>query len=293
MGAEVRTLKLSDKTPLEVKYYGQTYFGQWLGKDVDAPIYSFDAINWFTDQINYFVKNKFDQVTMITGDERSGKSALFFHIATILDENFPLSHITFTQTDVREKVRKISDESVIAMDEAGAAMFAQEWMERGQRELVKAFQVFGMKRLKFFITLPHKELLNNRLRNRRTHWWIDVYTKGVRRGYAELRRAVHSKWQTRVFWEPVFAFTFPKYTGDLWGEYEKRKAIFIDEQLAGKHSGGKDTPTDSTKRMHRAAKTLHREGKDAKEIGRLLGYSRQHVYDIIKRKDEATEPSSQ
>ena len=139
--------------------------------------------------------------------------------------------------------------------------------------------IFGIKRLKIILILPHITMLDYQLRNRRVGWWLSCYNRGSGgRGYARLRRAQESEWKMDIFWEPRFTLHFPKLVSDLWNVYEKREREFIDDQLAGKFEAGKrDLP-----RVHQIVRNLHKAGHSLEDISRLTSYKERHIRDLIK-----------
>lgn len=230
-------LRLTNGGYVTVEVLGEEAFGSYLDKKVVAPVYSEEAINWLVDQIKYKIEKKFDQVILITGRERSGKSTLGLKLASMLDPDFTLDRLAFTQEEFKELVREAPDESAIVMDEAGVAMFSRDWMTKGQKELIKAFICFGIKRLKAILILPHITMLDYQLRCRRVHWWLSCYClNGVQRGWFKVRTSCESEFEMGAFWVPKFTTRFTKVDGPLWEEYEKRKREFLDALLSGRSS---------------------------------------------------------
>lgn len=224
-------LKLANGKTIDVVQYGEEVYGQYGDTIEVRPIYSRLALAWVVEKIKEAIRNSCDRTILITGLEREGKSTLAFWLAKALDPSFKADQVCLTGQELLDRMDVAEPGSVIVMDEAGAVMFSHEWWAPLQRKLIKAFQVVGKKNLVFILVLPHRSLLNRQLRNRRVTYWFHVYMRGSRRGYARIREAKPNEWNVDVFWDGVFTLVFPKYSGDDWDEYEKRKDAFIHKML--------------------------------------------------------------
>ena len=284
---KIDKLKLTNGDVIDVRVLGEEKFGTYQQKEYMCPIYSFESLKWFTDKIHDNIRKSYDQVILITGRERIGKTTLGLLLSTELDPNFSVDSIAFTQDEFKKKVQEAEDESVLILDEAGVSLFSREWMMRGQRELIKSFMIFGIKRLKIILILPHITMLDYQLRNRRVGWWLSCYNKGSGgRGYARLRRAQESEWKMDIFWKPRFTLHFPKLDSDLWNVYEKRKREFIDDQLSGKYDKSQAGMSIKEKRYakekHDIVRKLNKRGDSTKEIARIVDYNESHVREILR-----------
>jgi hypothetical protein len=232
---KMQRLKLPLSGEIDIKYYGDDKFGTVMGHELDAPIYDYPAMRWLSEHVRQAVDHKFDQVMMVTGLERVGKTSLTMGLADQMDVNgdFPLENLAFTAKEMISIINRCKPLDVVVLDEAGAAMFSEEWMTREQRDLVKVFQTMGIRNLKLILVLPHRGLLNFHLRNRRLHYWLHCYSMGYARGWCRMRKAVPNEFQIETWFEPVFTFKFPDYQtlGEKqkakWDTYEKRKWEFV------------------------------------------------------------------
>ena len=282
-------LNASNGSVVEVSQLGRDYFGRYGGKELWCPIYSFEALGWLVREMQFAVAHTWDQVSLITGREGCGKSALGLHIGRGLDPDLSVEQIAFTQQQFKNLVQETKPGGVVIMDEAAEAMFAHEWMERGQRELVKAFLTFRAKRLKTILILPHQMLLNKQLRERRVFWWIDVYAKALdERGYAQIRKAPlrENPWITDIFWNGEFTLRFPSFEGadkKFWGEYEKFKLEFLDKRLREGHKGRYEQVSDSKQRLIITCRKLAEMGWGHDQIAKLTGYETRTIKEYLKR----------
>lgn len=281
-------LKTSSKGIIETTKLGEDRFGTYGGEELWCPIYSFDALDWLINEMQYAIAHAWDQVDLITGKEGSGKSVLGMHIARKLDPDFSLEQISFTQEQFKTRVQDAKPGDVVMMDEAAEAMFAYEWMMRGQRDLVKSFLRFRIKRLKVILILPHQMLLNKQLRERRVHWWFDVYAKAIDdRGYAQLRKGPlrDNPWKTDIFWEGQFTLKFPSYESidaRFWREYEKYKNEFLHSGLAKEGGGRHERPSETKRKIVESCNKLAKVGWGVSQIAKHYGYSERTVKEYLR-----------
>jgi len=286
---EIHELRLRNGERIEVEYLGDDYYGTYNGKQLWCPIYSHEAIRKLADEIKYAIAHDWDQPIVIAGRERSGKSDFAMHLIHMLDPNFKLDNVAFTQEEFREKVDGAKFYDIIWMDEAGEALLSHEWMYREQRDLVKAFLKFGIKKLTTILILPHIKLLNKQLRDRRVWWWIEVYATDLdRRGFAQVRKAPlkQNPFDTEIFWNGVFTIRYPsfkKMDPKKWEQYEKMKLEFLERQETPSGESH-ERPSATMMRLHTAVKRLSDEGVPIKDIARLFGYSRNRISEILGEK---------
>lgn len=280
--AELDMPKWHEKDSITVSKYGKERYGRYGGKQAACPVVHFDALEWLEAQIENKTRANWDQVILITGEERVGKSTLASHLARRLSPDLEPGDIAWNGYQFLKRSKESSKGSVVWLDEAGASLFHQEWWNKVQRKIVKAFQIFGKKELRVILVLPHRSLLNKQLRNRRIHWWLHCYTQGNKRGFARLRKPSKSEWNPDAFWKGQFTLTFPKVKGDWWDEYEDNKDEFIQKSLA--EEGLNQHEKKNKKRLYNLVYDLCEGNKDYrhKDIAQMLGTTRQWVTKIVK-----------
>jgi len=119
-------LTLRNKQDIEVDELGTDYYGRYGGQKLRCPIYDYKALDWFIDQVKFAIKNDWDQVIVIAGRERAGKSDLEQHILNKLNPEYSANKITFTQEEFKNAVFDSQWYDTVVMDEGGEAMMAQE-----------------------------------------------------------------------------------------------------------------------------------------------------------------------
>lgn len=221
------------------------------------------ALIVLADEYTFRRKNKFDNVSLTSGDERSGKSMFTYakkklyesplyrdkeKLKEILDtDNWDISTFTnchsinldeicFELNDYKEQLAKALEgsEDIFTLDEAGVGLSSLRWYSPEQVNLYIEFQVIGKKRITTDLILPHKNDLNNRFRDRRVHFWNYVTTIRdntnhlINRGFVEIREAMTDKWEMNIFWKPFIVCKFPDLSEeDDWTRYEIKKDKFI------------------------------------------------------------------
>jgi len=97
----------------------------------------FDALDMIIDDIRAAQKHGMDKVILLTGEEGLGKSTLAAHIATRLGISSP-HEVSFSGTAFWERLKAAEDYSTVWYDEAARGMYRRDWMEKFQKQLVKA-----------------------------------------------------------------------------------------------------------------------------------------------------------
>jgi len=235
---ETVTVKSDSGKTFEVGLIQEEYrMGYTAKKMLTVPCYDERYVKVLADDIKKRIVDEFDSIIMCTGERRTGKTTLCSQIAKTIDQPFPVDNMTFRLKDfnrvLHDNPYATPAEGVfpqVVLDEAGFDLFSQNWMERMQKNMVKKFEVIGAKNQTVYLVLPHRELLNKKLREGMAQFWLNTETPGGKRGLVELRRGVPNKWQMERYWAPHAAFTFTDLKGDSWwDEYSVKKRTFIDE----------------------------------------------------------------
>lgn len=216
---------------------GRTKYSRHL-----VPVYDSRIIGYIAEIIKERVRKEFDCPILITGERRTGKSTLAMEIAEYINHRINTDFIAFRLDDFNKILHenpyadpKNGIYPQVALDEAGYDLFSQSWMERVQRNLVKKFEVIGIKNQIVYFILPHRMKLNKGIREEMPYLWINVSTFNGIRGFAELRQKPDKPniWEEKIFWKPVCGFVFDDMSNNpLWAEYETKKRIFVNEVTA-------------------------------------------------------------
>lgn len=203
-------------------------FGSYNGIEVVAPEYGPEYIKLIAGFIKARTIQKFDNIILMTGEERGGKSTLAQQIADEIEPGYPIDRIVFKIEDFERLIEELPRGSVIIFDEAGFDLFSQEWYESYQKRIIKKLTVLGERQLVIFLLLPHRMKLNAGLRERRVPFWINVNVVGDEkiRGFADFRRSKGNEWTEDAFWEGMAAFRFGPISGPRYSAYLQKKEEF-------------------------------------------------------------------
>jgi energy-coupling factor transporter ATP-binding protein EcfA2 len=230
-GTKVETREYDHKTTRTIYSKNQQVIMQRCAE------YGPEYVQFLAGEMRYRQEKGFDNIIMVTGPERAGKSTFAQHLALALDPQLTLDRITFKIKDFNEAIMKAKDGEVIVMDEAGIDLYSQEWWDEFQIELVKKLQVIGIKHLSLILVIPHRLDLNKKIRDRRVQWWINVsiMRHSLLRGFVIVREGVGNEWEQDTFWDTVGACRFNGNSGAFWDEYSKKKLAFVDEINSGEY----------------------------------------------------------
>lgn len=282
---------------IPVMCYGTMRFQSNENEIINAPEYSFEALQWIVDEIKTAQEHSFDRVVLLTGGERDGKSTCAAHLVTNVGSIRP-RNVAFTSSDYLKALNKAADFDPAWMDEGARGMYSRDAMTKFNKQLTKAFTQIGIKKLVSVICLPHRELLDLHLRERRVHYWGSVVTKGYQRGYVKWRIAGKpnrradeqripkhgNEWSINTYWEPLFVMRFPVFrenNGFKWEEYETWKR----ENLGGffEESTRDESPKKAITSLTKAIHWMKKEGFDVGDIAEKTGLSEPSVYRYLKK----------
>tara|TARA_Y100000310_G_scaffold236586_1_gene239805 strand:- start:5160 stop:6062 length:903 start_codon:yes stop_codon:yes gene_type:complete len=137
------------------------------------------------------IKNDWDAVILNVGIPGTGKTVLSIQQAKLLCKHLGCewdikSMIVYDGPQFLEALANNPDETPIILDEAGSALFSQEWSNAVNKAIVKALMVVRKRRKVMILNLPKLRFLNPGVSDR-ISLFCSVYTYKGKRGYA----AVH------------------------------------------------------------------------------------------------------
>lgn len=254
---------------------------------------------YLKDNLEFLVKRKtrgYDNVLLIDGDERIGKSTLAkqigYYMSKRMNRDFTYENIFF-DIDEMQKYAMDNREKIIIWDEAALGGTADSWQEDTQKRLIKLLTTCGKYHHFFIFVIPQFDRLKYYLAVSRSIALIRVYSPNrLDRGYfrafgKDKKKEVYldekEKKETSVI--PSFFGNFPDTTGKLIDEeaYEERKDAAI--QSIGEQSEKKGKATNlQMSRFKKVLKILiDKEGYTQNEIADHLQCDRQEIGRIIQR----------
>jgi hypothetical protein len=209
---------------------------------------------YYTAQI---IKEKIDHhknaPVIVTGDPGVGKSTLISKIARKIDPAFDVDKVGFTLEEFNEIFASLPQGNGAAgvysqadMDESAYAAFTDDRLKSEQTELAKNLIISRIEQKIVYFGAPKAKQINSRVRDLGTIW-IDVSEPDYDlQGYAEVHLPPpkkQSKYGAGKYWEPNYAFTFKKETGEFWNKYEAKKIAFVRNALTGNNKHSSKSPT--------------------------------------------------
>jgi len=184
------------------------------------------------------VKNKYDGIFAITGNEGTGKTSLSHALGYFLNPNLDLKNIVFSGQELMDRVEKAKKGDVIIYDEAITALGTQDASSEMQQTIIKVFTTIRSKGLYIIILLPNPFMLRRYFFVFRTKFLIHTYsTDGINRGffkfYSYKRKKIMylkgcKEWNMNVV-QPNFVGRFTNTEGFFIDPeiYEAKKAAAI------------------------------------------------------------------
>jgi hypothetical protein len=254
---------------------------------------------WLKENLDFLVKRKnrgFDNVLLIDGDERIGKSTFAKQIAYYMAKQ---TGTTFTHENIffdieeMQKFAKDTRKSMIIWDEAALGGTADNWQDENQKRLIQLLTTCGKYHHFFIFVIPQFDRLKYYLAISRSIALLRVYSpnrldRGFFRCYGknkkkEVYMAEKEKKEADCF--PSFYGRFPDTHGMLIDEdaYEARKDAAI--QAIGETTKAKGKV--SNLQMHRFATILRfmkeKEKYTYTKIAEILGVECTEVTRIASR----------
>jgi hypothetical protein len=216
--------------------------------NVKVPALGDSGIKVLAEYIKERIDYGFDCLILVTGDRGAGKSTVILQTGLEVNKNLTVDSIAFRIEDFARilntnKPGRVGRYPQVILDEAGHALFAQDWMNRAQRTIAKEMIINRINRQIAWMAVPKRSQLNNQLRDM-PYIWIHVQEpQAFVQGYAQVLTApgpIQSMWHPERYWVHQFVFTFSKLEGLFWDQYEKAKLEFVnkvtEEMAKGKRS---------------------------------------------------------
>lgn len=173
------------------------------------------------------LKRDYDHCVVIHSKEGQGKSTLSMQIAGYIDQEWNVSRLCFTLTDILAAFREAKPGNVVIIDEGAINFFSREAMTRGNRLLAKLFMISRQKNVCVIINIPNFHLLDSYIRDHRTDTLLAIkkrgrYTAFTGKAIGIISRIGHQQKQ-------VFGIRVPN--GTFWdGQNRKMLPATVDLQ---------------------------------------------------------------
>ena len=184
---------------------------------------------WMDDRVREMRKDK-DCVLPFTGDERSGKSTIAFHMGLYMDRHYrPNRNVSFTATGHIRTSERLSKGAFCHLDEGIKGLFSHSTMSPDNKALAEYLTIAGEKNQVHALLWPNIQWLAKIIKEHRAKYNVHVVQRFDDKALAQMRELKDDR--GRVYDEPrvLFPFYFPKAEGPLWDEYRLLKSTFVTQ----------------------------------------------------------------
>ena len=186
----------------------------------------YDLLHKDAKRITQRMKNDWDAVVVNVGTPGSGKTVFSIQLAQMICEHLNIefdlaSMITYDGAGFLELLDINDDMTPIILDEAGSALFSQEWSNSVNKAIVQALMVVRKRRKAMILNIPKLRFLNPGVGDR-ISLFNSIYTHKGKRGYA----AVHYPRTTTLsnykypYFVKQYVHRFPDLDPEIKAQYE-------------------------------------------------------------------------
>lgn len=182
--------------------------------------------------IGQMIKNEdMDWSNLNTGYEGTGKSTFGIIQCRMVDPDFNVDNIAFTQEDFFEVISDAPKGSAVFVDEGVSVLFSRNAMKTANKDIVEIFAIIRKRNLFFNMNFPNIMLADKYIREHRINSRSFIVRRGWFKWYIPRRtQDGELKWSPY----PDVEGRFPKLKGKLWDDYEKKKNAYIKEKIREK-----------------------------------------------------------
>lgn len=251
------------------------------------------------------IKQNKNFLGIITGPTGSGKSYSALSIAMMLDHKFTTDQCVFSSRELMKLINsgKVNKGSVILWDEAGVGQSHRSWQSQTNKIINYLLQTFRHKNFILIFTSPYLDFIDASTRKLFHAEFktenIDYSRKVVKLNCQHIQyNSRKSKFyykrlmfkNERGFWETVDGWNIPQPPNDILEFYEKKKTHFtteLNKEIEEKLNKGVQKLKESKKKgitfYEKEVLRLGWEGKNVKEIGKIMNTQVQNIRGAIQR----------
>lgn len=138
-------------------------------------------IKVFAKLLKQRVKQDFDAVVAVTGEEGVGKSSCAVQIAKRVDRKFSFERNEIILPNIhllKEKIMQLPDGSAVVVDEAIKLLYKLQWSSKSQIFLNTLYALARKKRKVTLLCISRFTDLNEFFRNHRVKFWVFIPYRG-------------------------------------------------------------------------------------------------------------------
>jgi hypothetical protein len=144
-------------------------FRQWLYLHKGKPVY-FDRLTYYmVYKIYQRIRDNYDQITIVTGYEGSGKSVLASQISTMVSPEMSINHVGYEPKDLIKIFKNIKRGDTIWLDEGALFLFSRNSLKKENKILVELLSIVRQLNLHLVICVPNFFILDTYLRDHRVN----------------------------------------------------------------------------------------------------------------------------
>lgn len=185
-----------------------------------------DIREWFAEEEAH-IRNKYDSITVYTGEEGRGKSYTMLLCHRAKDPTFDVSRVHFDQDSFMSQAATLQPGAAIQLDEfEGHRRMA---MHGKRLDFLTFLKERRSLRLRAGIGFPHIQQMDRDILNSRVRYWCHHYARGqieVKERFAQTKVGRYGEPYVDVKWVTRGRFSIPLATGQLVRDYDRRKQEF-------------------------------------------------------------------
>lgn len=289
----------------------------------DVPLWQFLNVDGLGDRIKVALKNEWDAVVAITGNEGTGKSVLGCWLGGRIDNNFDFAkNIAFVpdESQIFDMITQLPKGACVDLDEAINAFYKLNWQSRMQVMLNKLFTLCRDQGKAVLLCIPNLLDLNKFMRGRRVVVWIHVIKRGLAAVFIrDTNPFIQDTWNFDVITKTIikekvnftsmksdaqirFLKRLPNYAGTIHfpplperfnKQYQELKGQNRYEELeADIKKTGDQKETKLTNALYKTLGHYRKAGKTWVEIGELMDISKEYARELGRKAGLVGEPAT-
>lgn len=225
-------------------------FRDWLYtlKDRGLPKY-WDSLTYYRVYKIYLnLKKNYDEITIITGYEGSGKSVLASQIVTCVSPNFSKERIGYDPSDLPMVFKDVEKGESVWLDEGALFLFSRNATKTENKLIIQLLSIVRQMNLHLVICVPNFFIVDTYLRDHRVKNLIHIYKN--RKNFLWFKREAVSylNYYGKSVKNIGLGFSkIPKhwaYVGSWNGYFGETDQFKESDYLEAKHSNMKKFMTD-------------------------------------------------
>lgn len=195
------------------------YLKTFLTHNIGDPYLYIWAYNIRTKRL----ARDYDQITLIVGKEGTGKSTLAAKLAVLVDPEFNMDRVCYSENDFLRAAKVAKKGDTIWIDEGAMFLFSREAMSGITRKIIQFLTTCRQLNLHIIICIPNFFTVDTYVREHRVHGLFIVMDRGKykyvkSKGDAILKVAVYGKRGKNVLSDDIF-LKKEEYTYGVFNSY--------------------------------------------------------------------------